>query len=606
MWTITDVEKHKKGLTDKQKKQWVRIANSVLKRCMAKGGSEKDCAISAIKQTNGVVGNNASLYSICKNEQEAGYDVQLKVHQGKPHLVVPVVMMVEGVHNGSHGPLLHKIDELGKYPEVWNGIPVVLDHPTVDGVPVSANHPDIVDNVMLGRVYNTYVEDNKLKSEVWFDEERLSEVAPEVYEALNNGKLLEVSVGVFSDEEEVEGEWQGEKYVAVAHNHRPDHLAVLVESVGACSIKDGCGLGVNNTKTDGMETLEKVSAMEQKRKELGMSVAEFYAIPRDPPSESKLPIFDEAHVRNAMARFNQVEGVSAKEKAAARRKIIAKAKKFGIDITDFDDVDVNQSIIELNERGFSVFPLTNYSEASYRERMDAVLAILRSKDKTDTWHYIEEMYDDYVIYSVSTKDSLKMYKQLYTYTEGKAEFVGDPVEVRRRVEYVIINNSLNVNHSKKEVKMNAKSGCAACLEKVNALIANEQSKFTEEDREWLMNQEEAVLDKLAPVVVEKTVEKTVEVNKLSPEDQADLAWARKQREERRDKMIKGIQDNTSKDIWPDDVLKKMDEVLLEKLYQSVKKEEVVDYSPIGAGGLNANTSGSGGILLPTGIEISDK
>jgi len=80
---------------------------------------------------------------------------------------------------------------------------------------------------------------------------------------------------------------------------------------------------------------EKVTAMEKKRKSKGMSVSEFYAIPRDPPSKSKLPIFDKAHVKNAMARFNQIKGVSKEEKKKARNKIIRKAKKFGIDIENF-------------------------------------------------------------------------------------------------------------------------------------------------------------------------------------------------------------------------------------------------------------------------------
>ena len=36
-WTVDDVDKHKKGLSDKQKKQWVRIANAVLAKCMKDG-----------------------------------------------------------------------------------------------------------------------------------------------------------------------------------------------------------------------------------------------------------------------------------------------------------------------------------------------------------------------------------------------------------------------------------------------------------------------------------------------------------------------------------------------------------------------------------------
>src|SRR3990167_5857833 len=55
-WSVRDVDKHKKGMTRKQKKQWVAVANSALKSCMDDGGSEEDCAASAIKQANGVAG----------------------------------------------------------------------------------------------------------------------------------------------------------------------------------------------------------------------------------------------------------------------------------------------------------------------------------------------------------------------------------------------------------------------------------------------------------------------------------------------------------------------------------------------------------------------
>jgi len=340
-WTVEDVDRHKKGLTEKQKRQWVRIANSVLKRCMEKGGSEEECAASAIRQANGVVGNSARHYAYQRSKQ-GDYDLRFTVHQGEATIIVPVVMMVEGVHHGSYGPLLHRIEDLGRFPESWNGIPVVINHPQEDGTYISANYPDVVDKQVVGRVYNTTVEGKKLKAEVWLNENKLSEVAPEILERIYAGEILEVSVGVYVDEEEVEGDYNGESYKAIARNHRPDHLAILSGCVGACSVADGCGLGVNQNSED-MDANEQVSAMEKKRKELGMSVEEFYAIPRDPPSESKLPIFDEAHVRNAMARFNQIKGVSAEERAKARRKIIARAKHFGIDTTGFEEATANQS-----------------------------------------------------------------------------------------------------------------------------------------------------------------------------------------------------------------------------------------------------------------------
>jgi hypothetical protein len=51
------------------------------------------------------------------------------------------------------------------------------------------------------------------------------------------------------------------------------------------------------------------------------------------PKERKEPLTDARHVRNAVARFNQVEGVSESERNAAWRRIKAAAKKYGIEIS---------------------------------------------------------------------------------------------------------------------------------------------------------------------------------------------------------------------------------------------------------------------------------
>jgi Putative phage serine protease XkdF len=52
-WAVEDVEAHKKGLSAKQKRQWVHVANSALKRCEEAGKS--DCEGAAIRQANSVV-----------------------------------------------------------------------------------------------------------------------------------------------------------------------------------------------------------------------------------------------------------------------------------------------------------------------------------------------------------------------------------------------------------------------------------------------------------------------------------------------------------------------------------------------------------------------
>lgn len=50
------------------------------------------------------------------------------------------------------------------------------------------------------------------------------------------------------------------------------------------------------------------------------------------PKERKEPIHDASHVRNAIARFDQVEGVSDAERDRAWKRILAAAKKFDVDV----------------------------------------------------------------------------------------------------------------------------------------------------------------------------------------------------------------------------------------------------------------------------------
>ena len=50
------------------------------------------------------------------------------------------------------------------------------------------------------------------------------------------------------------------------------------------------------------------------------------------PEQRKEPLENASHVRNAIARFNQVEGVSDDERDAAWKRIKAAAKKFGVEV----------------------------------------------------------------------------------------------------------------------------------------------------------------------------------------------------------------------------------------------------------------------------------
>ena len=57
-----------------------------------------------------------------------------------------------------------------------------------------------------------------------------------------------------------------------------------------------------------------------------------------------------SHIRNALARFEQTEGMSADEKAAAKKKILAAAKEHGIDATENEKLAVGRACAKLSLR----------------------------------------------------------------------------------------------------------------------------------------------------------------------------------------------------------------------------------------------------------------
>jgi hypothetical protein len=52
------------------------------------------------------------------------------------------------------------------------------------------------------------------------------------------------------------------------------------------------------------------------------------------PKERKEPLENASHVRNAIARFNQVKDVSDDERAAAWKRIKSAAKKHGVEVSE--------------------------------------------------------------------------------------------------------------------------------------------------------------------------------------------------------------------------------------------------------------------------------
>ncbi len=164
---------------------------------------------------------------------------------GRPYLVAPMTLIVPGVLNGSRGPLLYPPEEIERSVAAWNGVPLVLGHPrNSNGVPISARSLEILNRIGLGFVQGARTENGKLMAEGWFDVIRMKEVHPAALARLQGGLPLELSTGLNTDNYRATpgSTYNGRAYHAVARNYEPDHLAILPEDKGACSLNDGCGV----------------------------------------------------------------------------------------------------------------------------------------------------------------------------------------------------------------------------------------------------------------------------------------------------------------------------------------------------------------------------
>lgn len=167
---------------------------------------------------------------------------------GKKHLVVPMSMIVPGVLRGSKGSLFYPKEEVEKNHEAWNGMPITVYHPTVDGRNVSAQTEGILDRQGIGTVMRATA-NGKLKAEAWIDIDKANKVDSRIVDSIRRGNPVEISTGLFTDNSPAPtgSEHNGRPYNAIARNYRPDHLAILPDQRGACSLMDGCGLGVNQS-----------------------------------------------------------------------------------------------------------------------------------------------------------------------------------------------------------------------------------------------------------------------------------------------------------------------------------------------------------------------
>ncbi len=456
-WDISQVDEHKKGLTDRQKRQWVEIANSVLTSCTADGGTESDCAAKAIRQANGAVGPTDNCLTIMRANATAAL-IRTETFENRNHLVVPVVLLTEGVHNGSAGPVYYPADELAKFPDAWNGIPIPVYHPTnPQGTPVSCNSPRVIESNVVGRLFNVQYRDRKLVGEMWLDEGKLRVYSPETVRALEAGRL-EVSTGLFSDNEKITGTFNGKDYAEIARNIRPDHLAVLPNATGACSWASGCGAPRINQNKEGTYAMNK----------------------------------DKGFIRSAIDKLSSLIGLRTNE--MSHDDLRWKLQKA------IDAMDSSMVVHFMREvyDGYFIYEAAPGMEA---------LPTAESKIFKRSYTVDEETK------GVELSDDAQEVVMETTYKPVTNAGAASP-DTNQGAQTPRKEGGHN-----KMTDTNTKQPC--CPEKVAALIANEHTPFIEADREQLSALPEAMVDKMLEqmkMVEPKQTQNQEPTNKKEPED----------------------------------------------------------------------------------------
>lgn len=163
---------------------------------------------------------------------------------GREHLVVPVIALMEGVIHAVNAetPEFVPVATLEKAAKSWDGRPVTLGHPKKDGKQCSAKSPEIIEAFGIGTIRNTHVKGTAMHCEALIDKVRAKKLHPDMYTRLAEGGTEEVSVGALVVTNKIAGRWtNGKPFIGSWVSAEGDHLAFLPGGRGACSVAMGCG-----------------------------------------------------------------------------------------------------------------------------------------------------------------------------------------------------------------------------------------------------------------------------------------------------------------------------------------------------------------------------
>lgn len=167
----------------------------------------------------------------------------------------------------------------------------------------------------------------------------------------------------------------------------------------------------------------------------------------DAKGNRRLPIYDESHVRNALARFNQVAFEDEQARDRARTRLLKAAKKYGIVPVGFISGQL-RSVRELGRAGEPVqlpsgfvtmlmtdiegsTELVQQLEERYRELIDEVRTILRSTATNADGRVVETRADEF--FAVFESPVAALTTAMLIQNEFRTRSWADDLEVRVRV-----------------------------------------------------------------------------------------------------------------------------------------------------------------------------
>jgi hypothetical protein len=90
----------------------------------------------------------------------------------------------------------------------------------------------------VGTLFNVRFDGQRLLADAWIDADRVRQVDDRVADAIATQRVMEVSTGLELDVEDSHDAGG----TLVAMRLYPDHLAILPDQTGACSVAHGAGL----------------------------------------------------------------------------------------------------------------------------------------------------------------------------------------------------------------------------------------------------------------------------------------------------------------------------------------------------------------------------